>query len=387
MKSKIGVGVVGAGFIGPAHIEALRRLPNVEVVGLVASRDRTKSKAKADKLGVPKSYDSWEKLVGDSAIDVVHNCTPNYLHFTVNKAVLDAKKPIFSEKPLAMTSEEGDELVKLAAKAKLPNGVCFNYRGYPLNQHARALIRSGEIGKVFHVHGGYIQDWLLYPADYNWRIDPKESGASRAFADIGSHWCDLVQYVTGLRIRKVMGLLKTVHPTRKKMSDVEAFAGGPVDMSKAKDIKITTEDYGMAMVQFDNGALGQLTVTQINAGRKNQLKYEIACERAAIAFDQEDPDRMWIGRKDAPNTQLLRDGSLVHKQAQSYIHYPGGHPEGYADGLKNLLIKFYAHVSGETKEVDYPTFKDGAWENRICDAVLKSSREGGTWQEVSEKGL
>ncbi len=382
----IRVGVIGSGFMGAAHVEALRRVPGVEVAA-IASIDTPKARELSEQFAIPIVHEDWQGIVADSTIEAVHNTTPNNLHYEINKALLEAGKHVLSEKPLTMTSAESTVLVDLAKRSGLVTGINFNYRGYPLIQHARALVRRGDVGRIFNVHGHYIQDWLLYDTDYNWRIDTEISGASRTVADIGSHWCDLVQFITGLKIKRVFGDLFTVHPTRKKpRTTVESFKGlGEGPAAEYDEVEIDTEDAANVLVQFEGGARGSFTVSQISAGRKNRQWFQIDGSKKALSWDQEHPNSLWIGSRDEPNGVLIKDPSLLAPEAKSFAHYPGGHPEGYPDGPKNLFTKFYNFIRDGKKpgvdEAGFPTFVDGDWEVRMVEAVLQSHREQ-RWVDV-----
>ncbi|MEW6511958.1 MAG: Gfo/Idh/MocA family oxidoreductase [Bacteroidota bacterium] len=382
----IRAGVIGTGFIGPAHIEALRRTPGVDVVA-IASNEPERARAIADRFGITRVYDSWQSVMSDREVEVVHNCTPNHLHFEINKAAVLAGKHVVSEKPLTRTSKESETLLALARKKGIVHAINFNYRFYPLIQHARALARRGELGKIYLVHGHYLQDWLFYDTDYNWRLDPEIGGASRAVADIGSHWCDLVQFVTGQRITKVCAELVTFHKTRRKPAAVtETFKGKEAGSAKGIAVPVTTEDAGVILLNFDGGARGAVTVSQVSAGRKNREWFEIDGSTQAIAWDQEDPNRLWFGRRDGANEVLIKDPSLLDESARRYAHYPGGHPEGYPEGPKNLFMNVYEFIrAGKNPlkdEMDFPTWADGHWENRIVEAVVKSSKSR-KWVDVT----
>jgi predicted dehydrogenase len=344
---RIKAGIIGTGFIGPAHVEALRRLGFVEVAA-VAERGDDLAKAKAEQMSIPKAYGDYRKMLADPEIQVVHNCTPNHLHFGINKEILAAKKHIISEKPLAMTSAESRELVRLAKDAGVVNAINFNYRYMPLVQHARQMCQAaGDVGRIYAVHGSYLQDWLLLANDWNWRLVPELSGDSRAVADVGSHWCDLVQFITGMKIVRVMADLVTIHPVRKRPKvEVETYAGKVLRPEDLEDVKIGTEDYGSILLEFDSGAHGSLTVNQCAAGRKNRLYLEIDGEKCAVSWNQERPNELWVGRRDGPNQSVMKDPSLLHPDAREYAHYPGGHNE-----------------------------------IAICEAALKSSRER-RWVDV-----
>lgn len=372
---RIQAGIIGTGFIGPAHIEALRRLGNVEVAA-VAERGQDLAERKAKELSIPKAYGDYHALLADPDIQVVHNCTPNHLHFEVNRDILAAGKHVVSEKPLAMNSTESRELVRLANEAGVVHAIDFNYRYMPLVQQARLMCQaSDEVGRVLAVHGSYLQDWLHQDTDWNWRLVPEMSGDSRAIADIGSHWCDLVQFVTGLKIVRVMADLVTIHPVRKRPKvEVETYAGKVLTPEEMEDVPINTEDYGSVLLEFDSGAHGVLTVNQCAAGRKNRLFYEIDGANCALAWDQEQPNELWIGRRSGPNQVMLKDPSLLHAEAREYAHYPGGHNEAYPDGPKNLFRNVYGFIAGTRPGGDFATFEDGHNEIAICDAVLASNR-------------
>ncbi len=384
MPAKITAGIIGTGFIGPAHVEAARRLGNVEFVAL-AEANEDLAKAKADDLCIPKAYGDYRQLLADPNVHVVHNCTPNHLHFQINKDILAAGKHVISEKPLAMTSQESSELVRLANESGLINAVNFNYRYYPLVQHARQMVKAGEVGDVFAIHGSYLQDWLYLATDWNWRLVPEMSGNSRAVADVGSHWCDLLQFITGLTITKVFADLRTIHKQRMKpKKEVETYAGKQLSPEDYEPQQINTEDYASVLVELSNGAHGVFTVSQVSAGRKNRLYFEIDGSNCALSWDQERPNEMWIGRREKANEILVKDPSLLHEAAREYAHYPGGHPEGYPDGPKNLFRNVYRAVAAGGQMPDQPdwsTFADGHKEVAICDAVLASSKAK-SWVDV-----
>lgn len=379
---KLQAGIIGTGFIGPAHVEALRRLGYVDVVA-VAERGQELAEQKAAELSIPKAYGDYHDLLADDQIDVVHNCTPNHLHFTVNRDILAAGKHVVSEKPLAMNSQESSELVQLAEKAGVVHAIDFNYRYMPLVQQARVMCQSGDdVGRVLAVHGSYLQDWLHQDTDWNWRLVPELSGNSRAVADIGSHWCDLVQFITGQTIVRVMADLVTIHPVRKRPKvEVETYAGKVLRPEDLEDVAIDTEDYGSILLELDNGAHGVLTVNQCAAGRKNRLYFEIDGSKSALSWDQERPNELWVGRRDAPNQTIMKDPSLMYEEAREYAHYPGGHNEAYPDGPKNLFRNVYGFIAGDREGGDFATFVDGHNEIAICDAVLKSSKER-QWVDV-----
>jgi predicted dehydrogenase len=376
----INVAIVGTGFMGGAHLDALRRIPGVDVVA-IASHDRARADQLAKQFAIPHALDDWRALLDRSDVHAIHNCTPNNLHFEVNRAAMQAGKHVLSEKPLTMTSAESSELLRVARESGVVAGINFNYRGFPLVRHARALVKQGALGDLYIVHGHYIQDWLLHETDYNWRLESSVSGASRCVADIGSHWCDLVQYITGRKITAVFGHLFRVFERRKKPKSVVASFKGKEQNApqEYEEIAIDTEDGGFVLLQFEGGMQGSLTVSQISAGRKNREWFEIDGAKSSLAWDQEEPNQLWMGHRDKPNEVLIKDPSLLDESARGYAHYPGGHPEGYPDGFRNLFGSFYKYIADGKKPgtdaADFPTFEDGHTEVKIVEAVLKSHAE------------
>jgi len=373
--------VIGTGFIGPAHVEALRRLGFVEVAAIV-DVDKAKAEQKAAALSIPRVYDDYRKMLEDPDITVVHDCAPNQLHFEINTAILEAGKHCISEKPLAVSPQQSRSLMTLAQKKGLVNAVNFNYRFYPLSQQARAMCAAGDVGEIYAVHGSYLQDWLYWETDYSWRLDPKISGASCAVADIGSHWCDLVQFITGRTITAVLGDLQTTHQVRKRpKASLEAFAGKLLTPEDYDEVHIDTDDYANVLVHLDNGARGVFTVSQVSAGRKNRLYYEIDGSKCAVSGDLERPNELWVGYRQKANEVLIKDPSLLKEAARPYAHYPGGHPEGYPDGPKNLFRNAYLKIAGDPGALDFPTFSDGHRAVAIVDAIVASGRNR-EWTKV-----
>lgn len=376
--------IVGTGFIGPVHLEALRRI-GVTVTGIV-ERDPAIAAAKAAELGAGKGYASFEAALADPAVDVVHLAVPNHLHAPYAKAALAAGKHVLCEKPLAMTSAESAELAALARASNRVAAVNYNLRFYPLVHQARELIRAGELGRPLLIHGGYLQDWLLYPTDWSWRLDPAEGGPLRAVADIGTHWLDMVSFVTGLRVESVMADLATFHTTRQKpRGPVSTFEGtGARPAPRDHDpVAITSEDAALILLRFEGGARGTLTVSQVSAGRKNALSFEIDGTESALAWASEEPNALWLGRRNEANRILMKDPSLLSASAARLSGYPGGHQEGYGDTMKNLFARFYACIEQGDPSAprDFPTFDDGHTEMLLCDALLRSAREG-VWVDV-----
>jgi predicted dehydrogenase len=380
---KIRAGIIGSGMMGPIHTEALRRLGYVEVVALAEANEEL-AKAKSAALHIPKGYGDYRALIADPEIDVVHNCTPNSVHFEVSKAILEAGKHIVSEKPLANNSRESRALVELAAKAGVVNAIHFNYRNYPLVQQMRAMVKKGELGRLFLMHGSYLQDWLLLETDYNWRVDAVAGGESRAVADIGSHWFDTVQFITDDPVVEVLADLTVVHKTRKRPKRaVETFAGKLANTVEHEDVPVTTEDAATILFRTRSGASGSCVISQVSAGRKNRLYLEIDGANGALEWDQEEPNTLWIGRRESPNASLIKDASLMHPEVRAFSHYPGGHPEGYSEGPYNLFANVYGFLAAGGKGAPtFSTFQDGHNEIAICEAVLASSKER-AWKRVA----
>ena len=368
----IGVAVAGTGFIGPVHVEALQRL-GVQVTGILGRR-KASSEAAARKLGLPRGYASFEEVLADEGVDSVHLAVPNILHYDLAKRALQASKHVMCEKPLAMNARQADELVELAAASGRHAGVCYNIRFYPLNLEARARARSME--RVYSIVGRYAQDWLLYDTDYNWRVLSSEGGALRAVSDIGTHWMDLVLFITGLTPEAVFADLSTVHPVRRRpKGEVATFAS--VDHLELEDVPIETDDCGCVILRLAGGARAVLWVSQVTAGRKNYCTYEIAGADGSLSWTSERPNELFVGHRSKPNECLTRDGSLMGPLAGGYTDYPGGHNEGFPDAFKQCFRAFYEAVDAGagSSEVLYPTFADGAHSITLCDAILQSHLE------------
>ncbi len=380
--------VVGTGFMGSAHTEALHRL-GIDVVGILGSSPEKSLKA-AQELGILKGYETYSDLLADADVDVVHITTPNHLHFPQSKAALEAGKHVLCEKPLAMTSKETNELVMLAEETGLVAGVNYNLRFYPLNLEARDIVRRGDLGEVFSIAGSYVQDWLLYPTDYNWRVLPEKGGKLRAIADIGTHWLDLTQTITGLKVTSLFADLQTVHATRQRPhGEVETFSGKAQEIEVSETIDVATEDAGAVLLRFENGAHGSLWVSQITAGRKNALRYEISGSKRAIAWDSSMPNELWNGYRDQANQLLHRDPALLSETARAYASYPGGHNEGYDDTFKQCFTAFYGrcvdpdYIAAGDRSAPEPfaTFLDGHEEILLCEAILESHQKQ-RWVDV-----
>lgn len=380
--SKINIGIVGTGFIGPAHVEALRRLPNLEVIAL-SEINLDLAKAKASQLDIARPC-TFEQMLAMPDIHCIHICTPNFLHYAQSKAALLAGKHVVCEKPLAKDLDEAEELVQLAAKTGLVNAVHFNLRYYPLVRQMKVMREKGDLGEVYSVLGSYLQDWLFYATDYNWRLEPDKSGDSRAIADIGSHLLDLIEYVTGLKTVAVMADFNTIHKQRKKpLKAIETYSGKMLTPEDYQDVTINTEDHANVLLRFNNGNKGSVTVSQVSAGRKNQLKVEIAGSKKTLAWNSESPNEVWIGSRDGANSLLMRDPSLLYEEVRALITYPGGHNEGFGDTSKQLFKEVYAAVAQGKQPAapKFPTFADGLRELLICERILESNRKQ-AWVDI-----
>jgi predicted dehydrogenase len=376
MTRTLKAAVIGTGFIGPVHVEALRRI-GVEVVGILGSSPEN-SAARAAALRLPRSFDSLDDLLSYPGLDAVHITTPNYLHKPMAMQAMAAGKHVICEKPLAMNAAEGQELLDAARAAGIVHAVNFNLRFYAQCHQAKSLVESGELGRVLLIHGRYLQDWLLNETDWNWRLEPGLGGEMRVVADIGSHWLDLMMFIGGKRLTEVCADFATLLETRKKPTrPVETFAGKMLDPSDYEEIPITTEDYASILLRYEDGVHGACTVSQMSAGRKNHLAFEIDGSRASVAFNSENPEQLWIGRRDRPSELLLRDPALLSPLARGTTDYPGGHAEGFPDTFKQLYKKVYAAIEAGAPpaQPDYPTFADGVYSLQVGEALLQSARE------------
>ena len=376
--SEIGAAVVGTGFIGVVHVEALRRL-GVQVHGVVGS-SRDRATVRSRELGLPPAYESFEAMLADPRVEVVHITSPNHLHHEHASAALRAGKHVVCEKPLAMTPAQSAELLQLAEQSGRVHAVNFNLRFYPLCRHVRGLVKQGELGDIRLISGHYLQDWLLLDTDWNWRLEPELGGELRAVADIGSHWMDLTTFLAGKRITSVMADLATFIKTRRQPAGpVETFATDHGGKTVAREIH--TEDSAMILLRYEDETRGALTVSQVSPGRKNSLVFEIDGSTSAAAWNSERPDELWLGHRGRPNEILLRDPALLNEDARAATSLPGGHAEGFADTFKALYAAVYRAVAEGKPGEGYPTFADGHDEMLVCDAVARSSRER-RWVDV-----
>jgi predicted dehydrogenase len=373
--SEVNAGVVGIGFIGKAHVEALRRI-GVNVLGVVGSSpDRARRIAESEDL--PRVYDSVDAMANDPSIDAIHIASPNNVHFAQAMAVLSAGKHVVCEKPLAVTSEQSSQLVSAAADAGVVNAICFNLRFYAGVLESKAMVSDGGLGKVNYITGKYFQDWLLRDTDWNWRLVPDEAGELRSVGDIGSHWLDLARFMTGQDVVEVMADLHTFVPVRRHPAGpVETFAVS-TDGEDLVEETMTSDDAASIMLRFSNGAQGLAAISQVSAGRKNAVSFEIDGSESSASWFSENPDMLLIGHRGRPNEYLHRDPSLMHPEVATHIGYPGGHVEGYPDTFRALFAAVYADIANGTPsgEPAYPTFADGHDALLVTEAVATSAQE------------
>jgi len=376
--------VIGAGFVGRAHIEALRRLgiPISGVLGSTPERGQETSRV----LGLPRAYATLQEVAADRDVDVVHVCTPNHLHYEEVSALLRSGKHVMCEKPLAMDTKQSAALVQLAGAEARIGGVTYNLRYYPLCQEARSLIARGAIGEPRLVHGGFLQDWLFYPTDWNWRLEPQLGGQLRAVSDIGTHWLDLMMWLTGRVVKEVCADLATILPLRQRpRGRSETFQSAT---SEGDPVSIATDDYASVLLRFEGGVHGVMTVSQVSAGRKAFLEFEINGSEGSLAWNSESPNEMWIGRRNEANRVLLKDPSLMGSESRGYSNYPGGHTEGYPDTFFNLFRDFYEYIrASETSKAPafkapaFPSFQTGHEELTLCEAIACSAKNG-NWVHI-----
>ena len=377
---RIRTAVIGTGFMGRTHLEALRRVENVDVVE-VAATSLDKARAAAAGYNVLNATGDWRDVIADPSIDAVHITTPNDAHFPIAKAAFEAGKHVLCEKPLAMSVAEAEALVALQTAKGLRGAVNHNLRCYPMVQQMRSMREAGDFGEILVVQGTYSQDWMLYESDWNWRVDPAVSGASRVMADIGSHFFDMAEHVTGLKVSAVCSDLATFWPTRKQpKSGGESFSGKLGVAGETVDTPVTTEDFGSTIFRMGR-ARGAMTASQVSAGRKNGLVLEIYGTKGGASWRQEAPDELWLGHRNDPNQLLLKDPSLLTEKARAYADYPGGHGEGYPDTHKQLFRRFYASIADPSLTPDYPQMADGLRQLKILDAEL-ASHKAHAWVEI-----
>ena len=352
-----GAAVVGTGFMGRVHCDALRRL-GVDIVGVVGS-----TRERAEASGLAAAFDSFGAMLADERVGVVHITTPNHLHHAQAKSALAAGKHVICEKPLAMSSTESADLLDAAERSGRVHAVNHNLRFYPLVQHLHGVIAAGGLGDIRLLSGHYLQDWLMRDSDWNWRVDRSLGGALRAVGDIGSHWMDMTQFLSGLKITAVM-------------ADLARF----IESRDSRDVD--TEDAAAMLLHYEGGVHGAVVVSQVSPGRKNRLAFEIDGSRSSAAWNSEDPDELWIGHGDRPGELLPRDPNLLNEEGRSASFVPGGHVEGYADTFRALFSAVYAAIAAGRPGTNYPTFADGHDVMLVMDAITRSAGEG-RWAHVA----
>ena len=373
--------IFGTGFMGRVHLEAVRRVESVDAAA-IAGRNAEATRRLGAGFAVPLLTNEYRDVLRDPTIDAVHICTPNAQHFSMSKDALLAGKHVICEKPLTTTVAEAEELTSIAARQGVRNCVCHNLRYYPMVQQMRRLREAGDLGEILVVQGTYSQDWLLYDTDWNWRVDSTAGGPSRCMADIGSHWFDMAEHVTGLRVTSLCADLQTFHATRKQPKhSVETFANKLLGPEDYIETPVDTEDFGAVVFRMGARTRGCVTASQVSAGRKNRLSIEIYGTRSSVAWDQERPDELWAGHRDDGNQVFVKDPSLLKPAARSYADLPGGHSEGYDDTFKQVFRRFYASIGTPGAAPEYPQFVDGLRQLKILNAVLQSHRTH-AWVDV-----
>lgn len=377
--SSLRAGVIGTGFIGPVHVESLRRL-GVQVTALCDVPERVHTAA--ERLAIPKAFGDYRELLRSPDVDVVHITTPNRYHAGMSLAALQAGKHVVCEKPLAMNTRETAAIVKAARRAGTVFAVNFNVRFYPAVLQLRRAIANGELGDIIHVNGSYFQDWLFKETDYNWRLLPAEGGKLRAVADIGTHWMDTVSFILGAKIASVFADLGTFHQTRKRpLGEVQTFAKADRQVKYAT-YKVVTEDFASVLLQFNNRARGNLALSQVAAGRKNCIRIEIYGAKKSAWWCSEEPEVLHFGNRDGANEVAVRATPAFGAGAAGFMDYPPGHVEGFPDTFKMLFRNVYSTIaSGGKGERLFANAEDGHAEVAVCEAIMKS-HQAKTWVKV-----
>ena len=381
----IKVGLVGTGYIGMVHLEMLRRIPGVEVVA-VADTNRALAQTAAKRFSIPRVYETADALIADREIAVVHDCAPNNAHFGINAGAIRAGKEVFSEKPLALDSRESAVLRALAEEHGTLTAIDFCYRYYPVVQEASARARRGDLGEVRAFVGHFLQDWLFFETDYSWRLDPSVAGKANVVADLGSHWCDLVQFITGRKIVEVMAELHTCLPARQKpKAGPLTFGAGRAGESEPVDI--TLDDYASLFLKLENGARGNFTTCQAAAGRKVDIELQVFGSKESYAWSHVHPNALWIGHREKANEVFYESALQQAEETRKYATLPTGHPMGYHDAMVNLFRDYYGALSakreGKPYEATFPDFRTGHEMMCVIDAAVESDKAG-TWIKVGE---
>lgn len=363
--------VIGLGFIGVAHIDALKRLPGVDVVAVV---DAFGAREKADALDIPHAFADYKEMIAYCQPDCIHICTPNSLHREIAVYALEHGIHVVCEKPMAMSAEEAEEMVEAAKKSGKVNAVNFHNRFYPVNYQLRTMIRNGDLGRIQNIHGAYLQDCFLYDTDFNWRMLSQNTGKTRVVSDIGSHWIDLAEYLLGQSVTEVFAEFQQTYPTRKQVT-----ADG------CEEISVDTEDHAFLMLRFEEGAIGNMVVSQMVPGKKNQTAYTVAGTQMSASWDSEQVSDLKLGLRDEPNRLLTKDPALLYPDAAAITAYPGGHVEGFPDAFRQNFTAIYAAIRGDSSSGHFASFKDGMHQMEICDKLYESAKLG-TWVKLRTAG-
>jgi predicted dehydrogenase len=371
ISSTLRAGVIGTGFIGPVHVEALRRV-GVDVTAICDVGDLA-AKAAA-RLRIPRAFSDYREMLACPEVDVVHITTPNRFHCEMSLAALRAGKHVVCEKPLAMNTTETARIVAKAKAAKRVFAVNYNVRFYPAVLALRRLVARGELGEIIHVNGSYMQDWLFKDTDYNWRLLPKEGGRLRAVADIGTHWMDTVSFILGAGIQSVFADLATWHKIRQRpLGEVETFAKADAKLQFAT-YRVQTDDFASVLLRFANGARGNLAVSQVAAGRKNCIRLEVYGAKKSAWWCSEEPETLHFGNRDSANETAVRATAAFGDGAAGLMDYPPGHVEGFPDTFKMNFRNIYTAIAGGPGERLFASVRDGHQEVAVCEAILKSNQ-------------
>lgn len=372
---KIRVAIIGTGFIGKQHIEAVRRIPGTEIVAIVDTNAQM-AKEVSEEFYIEKFYTDYKEMLKDEKIDIVHNCTPSAMHYEINKDIILSKKHVYCEKPLTLTAKESEELVALAKEYNVCAAANFNYRHNAMVREMYERVQNNQIGRVLSVHGEYLQDWLLFDTDYDWRMNPKLGGESRAIADIGSHCFDTIQYVLDKKIVSVYANLTTVHPVRKRMKNNGVFVAGKGEVLDVH--KINSEDEAYIIAKFEDGTKGMFHVSQVCGGKKNHFELTVSGEIASLEWNQERCDKLWIGKRECGNEELFVGPQYLQGEAVGYASLPNGHSVGWADAFKNAINSCYTSIKNNTYDNEkqpYATFDEAWYVMKIVEACLESDKE------------
>lgn len=374
-------GIIGTGFIGQVHIETLRRLGNVEVVALT---DKFNAEATAIKLNIPKFFSDYKEMIDTMQLDTIHICTPNNTHYEIAMYAMEHGIHVICEKPMCTTIEEAKSLVAKAKETGLVNGINFHNRFYPMNNHLKHIIQDGELGDIFSITGNYTQDWLLFDTDYSWRLNSCESGNTRAVADIGSHWMDLAEYVTGQKIVAVNADFSTIHTTRRKPKGVVlAFSKETADENDYEEVKINTEDNANVLFKFSNGAKGSAFFSQVIAGKSVDINLQIGGYKKSAEWHSMSCNSLTLGNRDSFNEIVEKGIATVHPETKPLIAYPFGHAEGFPDAFKQSFKNIYADISNSSGIYEHADFEDGLHEMILCQKIFESNQKQG-WVEVPQ---